>query len=148
MPEVTHIATIKAPVQTVWEFVKDMDNWAPFMMGYKSHTTINDKESTWNLKSTILGVTYSFEMRVLITEWVDEEKVGFELNGLTHPVKGSGLVTMAPSNGDNTDISFKLNLQGKGMAAPVVNLVVAPLLKPMAEQLLDKINTELMTAPA
>lgn len=134
---------MKAPVKTVWEFVKNMDNWAPFLMGYKGHTTINEKESTWKLKSTILGVTYSFEMSVLITEWEEEKKVGFELNGLTHPVKGGGLVTLTGNEETSTEVSFKLHLEGKGLTKPVVNLVVAPLLQPMAEQLLDKINKKL-----
>lgn len=149
MPEVKHSKQMNVPVSEVWDFVKNMDNWAPFLMGYVGHKTINEKESEWKLKSTILGVTYSFQMKVMITEWEEEAKVGFELNGMTHPVKGGGLVTLkGDKNGNSTDVSFSISLNGKGLAAPVVNRVVAPLLEPMARELLDKINDELVKVGA
>ena len=72
MPEVKHSKQMNVPVNEVWDFVKNMDNWAPFLMGYVGHKTINEKESEWKLKSTILGVTYSFQMKVMITEWEEE----------------------------------------------------------------------------
>jgi carbon monoxide dehydrogenase subunit G len=140
MPELVHTLRIQAPIQKVWDFVKDQNNWAPFLMGYVEHEIVNDKESVWRLRSSIAGVTYAFEMEVLITEWVEESKVGFELKGLTHPVKGGGLVTLVKADKNVTDVAFHLHLQGRGIAAPVVNLVIAPMLKPMAEELLEKIN--------
>ena len=144
MPEVKYSKTINNPLPDVWNFVKDMNNWAPFMMGYQSHTIINDKDSTWHLKSTIAGVTYSFEMQVTITEWVENDKVKFLLKGLTHPVKGEGLVKLFKNENDTakTDVEFTIRLKGSGIAGPVVSLVVSPLLKPMAEQLLEKINAK------
>lgn len=111
-------------MQEVWGFVKDQNNWAPFIMGYQNHEILNDKESIWKLKSSIAGVTYSFEMEGLITEWEEGKKVGFELSGLTHPVKGSGTVTLKETGSRLTYVSF--HLQGKGIAIPVVNLVVGP----------------------
>ncbi|WMN12123.1 SRPBCC family protein [Marivirga salinae] len=140
MPELVHEKQMRARVQEVWDFVKDQNNWAPFLMGYQNHQILNDKESIWKLKSSIAGVTYSFKMEVLITEWEEGKKMGFELRGLTHPVKGSGTVTLKEAGSRLTDVSFHLHLQGRGITTPVMNLVVGPLLKPMAEQLLDKIN--------
>ena len=149
MPEVRHKQTIDASIKVVWDFVKDMNNWAPYMMGYMQHEVINEKESIWKLKSTIIGVTYSFQMRVLITEWKEFQSVGFDLKGLTHPVEGKGLVKLVQAEKPaQTDVTFDLSLHGKGLATPIVNIVVAPLLKPMAEQLLTKINAQLVKVPA
>ena len=141
MPSIKHQRVMHAPVKEVWQFVSDMNNWAPFMMGYQSHQVVNEKESIWKLKANISVITHTFEMRVNITEWKEPKKVGFELKGLTDPVKGGGVVTLAPDDkdADQTTVTLDLELHGRGMAAPIVNHVVYPLLKPMAEQLLEKI---------
>lgn len=149
MPNIKHNRMIHAPVKEVWKFVSDMNNWAPFMMGYQSHEVVNKKESVWRLKANISVITHTFEMKVNITEWVEPRKVGFELKGLTDPVKGGGLVTLSPDpdNPDQTNVTLDLELTGKGLASPIVNHVVSPLLKPMAEQLLDKIAKEVEHVP-
>jgi carbon monoxide dehydrogenase subunit G len=144
MPKVTYNRTIKASVNDVWNFVSDINNWAPFMMGYQSHEVVNEKESLWRLKANISVITHTFEMRVNITEWVAPQKVGFELKGLTDPVRGGGLVSLAQNKYDatHTDVLLDLSLEGKGLASPIVNHVVSPLLEPMATELLEKIANE------
>ena len=37
MPEVQHVAQVQRPVTAVWDFVQDMNHWAPFLTGYQSH---------------------------------------------------------------------------------------------------------------
>jgi carbon monoxide dehydrogenase subunit G len=143
MPEIKQSKQIGSPLEKVWGFMKDQNNWAPFLMGYQSHEIKDEKESVWRLKSKIAGVTYAFEMKVLITEWIDAQKVGFELKGTTHPVKGGGTFTFEKLNDYTTEVTFVLSLQGTGMATPVVNLVVGPLLQPMADELLDKVDQAL-----
>ena len=42
--------TMKLAPEAVWEFVKDMNNWAPFLTGYQKHEIENDTDSIWTLK--------------------------------------------------------------------------------------------------
>ena len=44
MPEVSYTATIDVGRDAVWQFVKDLNNWAPFAKGYQSHEIINDDD--------------------------------------------------------------------------------------------------------
>jgi carbon monoxide dehydrogenase subunit G len=37
MPEVEYTTVVNLPPETVWDFVKDMNNWAPFLTGYQKH---------------------------------------------------------------------------------------------------------------
>ena len=37
MPEVEYTTTVNLPPSEIWEFVKDMNNWAPFLTGYQQH---------------------------------------------------------------------------------------------------------------
>ncbi len=37
MAESEYSTTARLPLETIWDFVKEMDNWAPFLTGYQAH---------------------------------------------------------------------------------------------------------------
>ena len=45
MPEVEYTTTLSLSREAVWTFVKDMNNWAPFLTGYQSHQIIDETDS-------------------------------------------------------------------------------------------------------
>ena len=53
MPEVEYTTTVNLPREKVWDFVKDMNNWAPFLTGYQKHEILNDTDSIWTLKGDV-----------------------------------------------------------------------------------------------
>lgn len=190
MPEVQHTTLVSASLPDVWNFVEDMDNWAPFLTGYQRHEKINKDESIWVVKGELGGLTRAAEFKVQVTEWDEPGRVTFVMQGLQEPVTGSGeflavdlgsgsgnaspvapvaapsggwfsrlwdslsrwllrrvtnsvdtqSVTPAASGGaQNTQISFRLNVQAGGATGPVLNLLLGPMLKPVAEDLAMKI---------
>jgi carbon monoxide dehydrogenase subunit G len=90
MPEVIYSKAIPASKARIWHYVHDMDNWAPFIMGYQSHVKKDDRNSTWTVKGElgVLARTVTFD--VLITEWIEEERVSFTLTGVTERFDGEG----------------------------------------------------------
>ncbi len=42
MPETEYTTTAKLPVEVIWDFVREMDNWAAFVTGYQSHEKQNE----------------------------------------------------------------------------------------------------------
>lgn len=101
MPEVTYTTTLHLPVSTIWEFVQDMNNWAPMLTGYISHEIKSDTHSVWTLKGDVGILARTVELDVHITEWVDEERVRFTLKGLNEMVEGGGCFLMGPvTSGD------------------------------------------------
>ena len=192
MPEVEHTTTVAAALPQVWNFVEDMDNWAPFLTGYQRHEKINRDESIWVVKGELGGLTRSAEFKVQVTEWNEPSRVTFVMQGLQEPVTGSGefLATdlgggvpdaapastgsatprssgwlsllwerlsrwllrrvtnsadvqtvkpVAEAGSSNTQITFRLNVQAGGATGPVLNLLLGPMLKPVAEDLAMKI---------
>lgn len=139
MPEVEHSVTVRAPVQTVFEFVKDFDNWAPFLIGYQSHEVVNDTDSIWTIKGDVGILSRTVKLEIHITEWVEGERVSFRLHGLTESVEGSGSFVATP-HPDGSTLSFQLSLKAGGMAGPMVNAVMGPLLRPAASSLATKIS--------
>ncbi len=94
MPEVEYTTSMALPVTVVWEFVKDMNNWAPMLTGYQKHEIIDDKDSVWTLKGDVGILSRMVKLQAHITEWVDREKVAFTLTGLNEKVDGGGVLVM------------------------------------------------------
>ena len=90
MPEAEYTTTAKLPVETIWEFVRDMDNWAAFLTGYQTHEKENEDDSVWTLKGDVGVLARVLKFRVHVTEWAGPERVRFELTGLNEPMQGSG----------------------------------------------------------
>ena len=94
MAEVEYATTAKLPVETIWEFVREMDNWAPFLTGYQSHEKQSDDESIWTLKGDVGSMTRTVKFQVDVTEWAGPERVTFTLKALNEAVEGEGALLM------------------------------------------------------
>ena len=92
MAEVEHVTTTGLPIETIWEFVCDMDNWAAFVTGYQSHAVHGETDSVWTLKGDVGVLTRTLEFRVRVTEWAGPERVRFSLEGLNEAMSGEGSI--------------------------------------------------------
>jgi carbon monoxide dehydrogenase subunit G len=94
MPEVEYATSMALPTSVVWEFVKDMNNWAPMLTGYQKHEILDEKDSVWTLKGDVGILSRVVRLQAHITEWVDCERVSFTLTGLNEKVDGGGVLLM------------------------------------------------------
>jgi len=82
------------PVGTLWDFVREMDHWAPFLTGYQTHEKRSETESVWTLKGNTGVVSRTLTFRVLVTEWAGPDRVTFALEGVNEPMRGEGAFCM------------------------------------------------------
>jgi hypothetical protein len=94
MPEVEYRTTMSLPREHIWEFVKDMNNWAPFLTGYQAHEVLDDTDSVWTLKGDVGILSRVVRLKAHVTEWNGPERVSFTLTGLNEKVDGGGELTM------------------------------------------------------
>ncbi len=94
MAEVEYTTTTKLPVETIWDFVKDMDNWATFVAGYQEHEKQGEDDSVWVLKGDVGTLTRTLKFAVHVTEWAGPNRVAFELKGQNEPMNGHGVFVM------------------------------------------------------
>ena len=94
MAEAEFSTTARLPVEKIWDFVREMDNWAPMLTGYQSHEKENENDSVWVLKGDVGVLARIVKFRVHVTEWAGPERVRFELTGLNEPMTGSGVFLM------------------------------------------------------
>lgn len=112
MADASYTTTTRLPVETIWAFVQDMDNWAQFVMGYQSHEKRSDTESCWTLKGDLGVLSRSLTFEVLITEWRAPSQVRFTLRGLNEQMSGEGAFTIesqagAPAPGASVPVPAK-----------------------------------------
>jgi carbon monoxide dehydrogenase subunit G len=96
MPQVEYSTVVNLPPEKVWDFVKDMNNWAPFLTGYQKHEILSDTDSIWTLKGDVGVLARTVELKAHITEWSGPERVSFTLSGLNEQVDGGGTLVMNP----------------------------------------------------
>lgn len=94
MAETEYATTARLPVETIWDFVQDMDNWATFVQGYQRHEKQSQTESQWVLKGDVGVLARTLQFKVLITEWSGPQRVTFQLEGVNEPMKGEGSFTL------------------------------------------------------
>jgi carbon monoxide dehydrogenase subunit G len=186
MPEVEYMTTMKLPPEKVWEFVKDMNNWAPFLTGYQKHEIESDTDSVWTLKGDVGVLSRIVKLRAHVTEWNGPSRVAFTLQGLNEVVDGGGTLLiskpkldaapqqkkrgvfarlldgifaffyrlvngkqpkrLAPSRAEaESELTFVLRMEAGGPSGPLVNAMLAPALRPAAEDLANKIASHLET---
>jgi carbon monoxide dehydrogenase subunit G len=100
MPEVTYTTSMRLPVAVVWDFVKDMNNWAPFLTGYQQHEILSDTDSIWTLKGDVGVLSRTVKLKAHVTEWSGPERVSFTLTGLNEQVEGGGTLLMSAQRGE------------------------------------------------
>jgi carbon monoxide dehydrogenase subunit G len=82
------------PVGAIWDFVREMDHWAPFLTGYQKHEKQSETESVWTLKGDVGVLARTLRFRVTVTEWAGPERVRFALKGINEPMSGEGSFRM------------------------------------------------------
>jgi hypothetical protein len=90
MPEAVTQLEVALSREAVWDFVKDMNHWAPMLTGYQKHEIISDTQSRWTLKGDVGILSRTVELEVNITEWSGPDRVRFTLRGLNEAVEGAG----------------------------------------------------------
>jgi len=204
MSQIEYAVQVNAPIDQVWSFIEDFDNWAHFVIGYQKKQIIDDKRSVWTLRGDVGMLAREVDIQVDITDWVPGERVAFDITGLTERISGSGSMVMtpvmpgeevvsgvvggpegdpswgkrlqakvarsvidrvtgsgegsaaaddasaaesAPYDGEASRLAGKLQLQPGGAMAPMIDMLMAPMLQPAAEDLVRGIRGALERRP-
>ncbi len=148
MPSVQHTAIVNAPIEVVWKYLDKMANWAPYLKGYQKHEEQNDKESIWTLKGDMGVLARVVQIKITITDWVEPEKVAFNIDGITERVTGKGTFIATSKSADTTELFFEFTINAGGLIGPVANVLMKPMLKPVATDMGDNIKKDIESASA
>ncbi|MEE8581225.1 MAG: SRPBCC family protein [Myxococcota bacterium] len=106
MARAEYAAVARLPIETIWNFVAEMDHWAPLVTGYQRHEKQSDTESTWTLKGDVGVLVRTLTFRVRIDEWSPPKRVRFSLEGVNEQMSGGGGFRLEPCQaGDEGETS-------------------------------------------
>jgi carbon monoxide dehydrogenase subunit G len=135
MPSGIHEEIINLPIEKVWSFVKDMDNWAPLIPGYISHKKFNERLSTWEFYQDIGILKKKISLMVTIREWIAPTKVTFDLKGLNEKFFGNGYFQAEALGKDQTKVIGYLEINAQGAMGKVVNKVLKTSIPKTAQEI-------------
>ncbi|MDC3418246.1 CoxG family protein [Aquibacillus salsiterrae] len=143
MPSGTHEVELNISIDSIWDFVKDMNNWAPLVPGYIDHNILNDNQSTWTFKGDLGIMQKKIKLQIDITAWQEPNLVTFDLKGLNENFAGTGYFKAEAISISNTKMSGNLDITAHGMMARVVNPVLKLFVPKTATELTNNIANKL-----
>ncbi|WP_227937561.1 CoxG family protein [Alkalihalobacillus deserti] len=139
MPVASERGSIHCNIETMWEFIKNMKNWATCMPGYVSFEQVDENVSVWALKGDMGIVKRTVDFTVTVTERNRPEHIAFTLEAKSEGVKGEGSYKAVATGPKTTDVEFKLDMTGTGFAAKVINVVLTKTLRRDCEELKENL---------
>ena len=134
MAQATHSVIVPLNVETVWNFVSRIENWATLVPAYKEHEQIDDKKSIWTFEGSMKGIKKTVKMELEIIEFNEPNNIKFTLTGLTDNFKGSGQF-QAEEIAGGTNMIGTVEANAGGISGAVLN--------PMIKMVLPKVTTRL-----
>ena len=142
MPSGMHQVVLELPIRVIWNFVKDMDNWAPLVPGYVNHEKINNRQSTWEFKGDIGILKKKVSLLIDIKEWIEPNKVSFDLQGEKYT--GEGYFEAKAINPNNTRLTGFLEINAIGALESMKNSLLKTAIPKSAEEIALAISSKLM----
>jgi carbon monoxide dehydrogenase subunit G len=143
MPSGIHQVEVQLPIENVWDFVKDMDNWAPLVPGYLNHQKFNEKRSTWEFKSDIGIMKKKVSLMIDIIEWNEPNLVTFNLKGINEKFTGHGYFKAEEVGAHVTCMTGYLEIVAEGAMGSIVNNILKTSIPKTAEDMAQAISGRL-----
>ena len=144
MPQGTHSVELPLDIQIIWNFVHDMNNWAPLVPGYIDHEVLNDYQSTWAFKGDLGFMKKTVKLQIDIKEWNEPSEVIFDLKGLSDNFNGGGFFRAEAIDEKLTKMTGHLDITAGGMMGPMVNQILTKFVPQTAQELTDAIAQKLL----
>lgn len=124
MPSGKHTIELPVSIERIWNFVSDMNNWAPLVPGYISHEIQNERRSTWSFKGDLGFMQKTVKLQIDITSWIEPTKVTFDLTGLSDNFAGDGYFEAEALDESRTRMTGCLDITAKGAMGPMINSIL------------------------
>ncbi len=147
MIEAQHSIQIDSGIDQVWDYVRDIRQWANLFPGCQECEVIDDHQSRWTIKVGAGGLVKTVTVLVTVEQWDGPERVNFTYKLASEPVVGSGAYVATRKGPDATDISLNLQVVGSGSMAPMWEAMCRPLLPQLAKSFSSKLKVEIEGQP-
>jgi carbon monoxide dehydrogenase subunit G len=139
-----HYVELDRPVSDIWDFVSDMNNWAPLVPGYVSHQIIDDRHSVWVIHADIGIMERTVTLNVKILEFIEPETIIFQVATLNETCKGEGYFEVEAHSDTKSKMKGCLQVHVKGMVGTMINPVLKTFVPKVGKDFTEKIAANIM----
>ncbi|MEH7436510.1 SRPBCC family protein [Neobacillus drentensis] len=141
--EIQHVE-LDIPIEVIWKFIRDPDNWAPLVPGYIQHEIVNENQITWEFKSDLLGIMKK-KVSLIIDNiiWNEPLKVSFELKRSNEKYLGEGYFEAKAMNRNKTKVTGFLEINATGPMGTLVNTLFKKAIQKSDEEVAVAISSKL-----
>jgi carbon monoxide dehydrogenase subunit G len=141
--ETEHAISIDAAIDSVWGYVNDIQKWASLMPGCRTCTVIDANDSRWTLKVGVGGLVRTVNVLVHVDQWDGPERVSFSYKLEGDPVTGGGSYNASRKAALETEVRFRVRVEGSGPLAPMWEAMCKPLLPQLAKSFAGQLKAEI-----
>lgn len=146
MIETEQTVAINVAIDRVWDYVRNIEQWANLMPGLQDCTVIDANASRWTLKVGVGGLVRTVKVLVHVDRWDGPERVHFSYRLEGDPVEGGGTYAASRKNAHETDVALKVRVQGSGPMAPMWEAMGKPILPQLAKAFAGQLKAEIEKA--
>ncbi|MBO0960422.1 SRPBCC family protein [Neobacillus sp. MM2021_6] len=121
MPSELQQVELDIPIEVIWDFIRDENNWAPLVPGYIQHEKMNERQISWEFKSDLVVMKKKVTLVIDIKEWNEPSKVSFELKRKNEKYIGEGYFEAKAINRNKTRITGFLEINATGPMGTLAN---------------------------
>jgi hypothetical protein len=104
----------------------------------------SETESIWRLRGDVGILSREIDLRVIITEWVDQTRIKFTLKGVYEPVEGRGQVGITAVDPTQTKLIIEMELKATGLMGPIINALLGKVGPGMGDQFVAALSDDLL----
>ncbi len=135
-----HHVNVHASRLHVWEFIRDMNAWAPLVPGYKEHTIVSDVQSTWKFTLRFGVLSKKVHVKVLVTEWKEPSEVMFILRGINQKFTGEGFFKANEVNSSITAMTGCLTIESTSSLAKILESTFDKMVHELTKELTEAVG--------
>jgi carbon monoxide dehydrogenase subunit G len=143
MPSEMQQIELAIPINVIWDFVRDANNWAPLVPGYIQHEQINETLITWEFKSDLGIMKKKVTLVIDIKEWNEPTRVCFELRRSNEKYIGEGYFEAQALNKNKTLLTGFLEINASGALGSLANSLFKNAIPKSTEEVAAAISSKL-----
>ena len=145
MTSSVHSIEVQATQASLWSFIKEKENWAVLIPGYLHHEFESDGSMIWVFKGDFGFIQKAVKLKLVEKEVVENNKLSFDLEGLSDNINGSGYFEINALNETTYQLTGNLNMKAGGFLAGMINPVLEKFVPETVQQLVDAMGKALST---
>lgn len=135
---------VQTTEQALWSFLKEKVDWAVLIPGYLHHEFESNEEMIWVFKGDFGIVQKAVKLKLTVNNVEVNQKIAFELEGLSDNINGSGYFIMEPVNEETYKLTGNLTMSAGGFLAGMINPVLDKFVPETVEQLVNSMGKSVL----